>query len=29
VHDTVESGRRIRVLGVVDAYTRECLEAVK
>ena len=25
VHDTVESGRRIRVLGVVDAYTRECL----
>jgi putative transposase len=28
VHDTVESGRRIRVLGVVDAYTRECLEDV-
>src|SRR6202049_4871303 len=25
VHDTVQSGRSIRVLGVVDAYTRECL----
>ena len=25
VHDAVESGRRIRVLTVVDAYTRECL----
>lgn len=25
VHDTVQSGRTIRVLGVVDAYTRECL----
>jgi putative transposase len=25
VHDRVESGRTIRVLGVVDAYTRECL----
>ena len=25
VHDTVESGRAIRVLSVVDAYTRECL----
>ena len=25
VHDAVESGRAIRVLSVVDAYTRECL----
>ena len=25
VHDSVESGRTIRVLTVVDAYTRECL----
>jgi len=25
VHDAVESGRTIRVLSVVDAYTRECL----
>jgi putative transposase len=25
VHDTVECGRTIRVLSVVDAYTRECL----
>jgi putative transposase len=25
VHDVVESGRTIRVLSVVDAYTRECL----
>jgi hypothetical protein len=25
VHDAVESGRAIRVLAVVDAYTRECL----
>jgi len=25
VHDAVECGRRIRVLSVVDAYTRECL----
>ncbi len=25
VHDAVECGRAIRVLGVVDAYTRECL----
>ena len=25
VHDAVECGRTIRVLGVVDAYTRECL----
>ena len=25
VHDAVESGRTIRVLTVVDAYTRECL----
>jgi putative transposase len=25
VHDAVESGRKIRVLSVVDAYTRECL----
>jgi putative transposase len=25
VHDAVESGRVIRVLAVVDAYTRECL----
>jgi putative transposase len=25
VHDVVESGRSIRVLTVVDAYTRECL----
>jgi putative transposase len=25
VHDVVECGRAIRVLGVVDAYTRECL----
>ena len=25
VHDAVESGRSIRVLSVVDAYTRECL----
>ena len=25
VHDTVESGRAIRVLSVVDVYTRECL----
>ncbi len=25
VHDAVESGRVIRVLSVVDAYTRECL----
>ncbi len=24
-HDAVESGRAIRVLSVVDAYTRECL----
>jgi len=29
VHDAVECGRAIRVLSVVDAYTRECLEAVK
>jgi putative transposase len=29
VHDAVECGRTIRVLSVVDAYTRECLEAVK
>jgi len=26
VHDAVECGRTIRVLSVVDAYTRECLE---
>src|ERR1700678_986572 len=26
LHDAVESGRAIRVLSVVDAYTRECLE---
>jgi putative transposase len=25
VHDAVECGRTIRVLSVVDAYTRECL----
>jgi len=25
VHDAVESGRAIRVLSVIDAYTRECL----
>lgn len=25
VHDAVECGRKIRVLSVVDAYTRECL----
>ena len=25
VHDAVECGRAIRVLSVVDAYTRECL----
>src|SRR5712692_8493158 len=25
VHDAVESGRTIRVLSVMDAYTRECL----
>ena len=25
LHDAVESGRAIRVLSVVDAYTRECL----
>jgi len=25
VHDAVESGRAIRVLSVVDGYTRECL----
>ena len=25
MHDAVESGRAIRVLSVVDAYTRECL----
>lgn len=25
VHDAVESGRTIRVLSVIDAYTRECL----
>jgi putative transposase len=25
VHDAIASGRSIRVLGVVDAYTRECL----
>jgi putative transposase len=25
VHDAVESGRAIRVLSVVDVYTRECL----
>ena len=25
VHDAVESGRAIRVLSVMDAYTRECL----
>jgi putative transposase len=29
VHDAVECGRAIRVLSVVDAFTRECLEAVK
>ena len=29
VHDAVDCGRTIRVLSVVDAYTRECLEAVK
>jgi putative transposase len=29
LHDAVECGRAIRVLSVVDAYTRECLEAVK
>jgi transposase InsO family protein len=29
VHDAVDCGRAIRVLSVVDAYTRECLEAVK
>ncbi len=29
VHDAVACGRAIRVLSVVDAYTRECLEAVK
>jgi len=28
-HDAVACGRAIRVLSVVDAYTRECLEAVK
>ena len=25
LHDAVECGRAIRVLSVVDAYTRECL----
>jgi len=25
VHDAVDCGRTIRVLSVVDAYTRECL----
>jgi putative transposase len=25
VHDAVECGRTIRVLSVLDAYTRECL----
>jgi len=25
VHDAVDCGRAIRVLSVVDAYTRECL----
>jgi len=29
VHDAVDCGRAIRMLSVVDAYTRECLEAVK
>ena len=29
VHDAVGCGRAIRMLSVVDAYTRECLEAVK
>jgi putative transposase len=28
VHDAVESGQAIRVLSVVGAYTRECLEDV-
>jgi putative transposase len=25
VHDAVESGRKFRVLSVIDLYTRECL----
>jgi putative transposase len=28
MHDAVDCGRAIRVLSVVDAYTRECLGAV-
>lgn len=28
-HDVVAAGRTIRILSVVDAYTRQCQEAVK